>query len=346
MATIATTTDKSSPPPLPDGWKAEWSTQYNRWYVPIVVLLPPTCVLTFTHAGYQVLSEPLDSRLPMGSPNNYNIKRLYLHSQTLQFSLYLKYTHHHRSFNREVKMVTNKGFWVQMETVVLGETVGGGLLGLANSLVHLAAKLGVHEGDNHKIQHFGQSNVPGGDRSQFGYIGAGASTMAGPPNTTYRPPPTSENRPPGLPYGVSGGSPASFNTENHPETPPGQIHLAGHVVGLPSPLTMGATSPLNPNVGRPTAPPPSAGPPPDTIPAGTAPSTTVAPIPPPCSPPAKIVENFSSGSVAVDAPGTVVTEPLSHHGMDSSTHSTPPPNFLKHDEPRLYIHCAAYADKT
>jgi hypothetical protein len=31
--------------------------------------------------------------------------------------------------------------------------------------------------------------------------------------------------------------------------------------------------------------------------------------------------------------------------MESSTHSTPPSNYLNPNEPRLYIHCAAYCDK-
>jgi hypothetical protein len=43
--------------------------------------------------------------------------------------------------------------------------------------------------------------------------------------------------------------------------------------------------------------------------------------------------------------GVIGTELMHHHGIEIITHSTPPSNYLNPHEPRLYIHCAAYADK-
>jgi hypothetical protein len=75
-----------------------------------------------------------------------------------------------------------------------------------------------------------------------------------------------------------------------------------------------------------------------------APNVNKVPSPPLDSPPAKTGEN-PSGIVAVGVLGAVGTEPMHHHGVESSTHSTPPSNNLNPQEPRLYIHCAAYGDK-
>ncbi|PMD44479.1 hypothetical protein L207DRAFT_579420 [Hyaloscypha variabilis F] len=298
MTTPTIATNNSSLPPVPDGWKAEWSVQYNRWYY-----------LNLSTDVSQWDCPTLQHHAPTYSQPDTSVQPL---AQTYppppQF--------------QRVDGDVQEALGADGDRGIIGETVGDGLLELANGL------------------HFEQNTAPGGDGSQFGQTSAGAPTTTGlsgtphvsygaslgtapadtkPPAPIYRIPASSDNRPPGSPYGVSGDSPASINSESHPGISPSQIGTGGSIAGLPPALAVGAVPPPKPNVGKPIGPPPPPPPgsPPDIIPAGMAPNVNKVPSPPLDSPPAKTGEN-PSGIVAVGVLGA---------------------------EPRLYIHCAAYGDK-
>ncbi|KAE9377869.1 hypothetical protein N431DRAFT_554189 [Stipitochalara longipes BDJ] len=188
-----------SPPPLPEGWKAEWSAQYNTWFY-----LNPAGASQWEYPGpppqQQLVPVPTNNALP---------------TPPLQYSPIEQPQY---PAGQEVSQPADgdKG---------LGK-VGGGLLGAAGGL--LAGAFVAHEIDEHKQHHhhngfFGVGKLPLAAAGAGGLLGTLSNNLPFGKNSGSRPQQPQPQTAPA--HGFGGFMPSAFGGGNAPRL---NIHCAAY----------------------------------------------------------------------------------------------------------------------